>query len=356
MYVSIWWLACAFPLQVEAFVGASLRSNPNQEVTSSSNRGSVVVCSGTKNENDWDKYNKLAKPDSYWDMSLLDFHNTAQDEKQGLTGSLETWNEEFEEELATISEWKDSFDRNGFADFTPPMTEGLNCLIVGDGSAFGRASSRKVRLPWDDVQQGSAVVTSIPVAGALMDGDDDDTDDMLIDTSGGGANLVPSGPTTTTSIASKENKLPAEEAPDSSSSSLKMVDPNKPAAAYDCIVDQGLMESILAVDNYDEETIQGLVFDAANAIREHGIYVVVTSTMAESTRNLIEKYSLEAGLEWDFILDGISNDEQVVSVARRFNNGAMPKMPKGWMSRYQAKPFGGKLEKLLGTSSSFFPF
>ena len=60
--------------------------------------------------------------------------------------------------------------------------------------------------------------------------------------------------------------------------------------------------------------------------------MLVTEELTQESRDMLEEYGLEAGLEWQFELDGIS-DGQVVSVARRFCTGEMPKV--GRLSRYQ---------------------
>jgi len=130
--------------------------------------------------------------------------------------------------------------------------------------------------------------------------------------------LVRSAPTVTKSSAS--------------SSAIRVQDSNKQAAVYDCIVDQGLMDRILALENSDE-TVRELMEEAAVAIKDLGIYVLVTKELTEDSRRVLEEYGLKAGLEWQFELDGISDDTQVVSVARRFCTGEMPKV--GRLSRYQ---------------------
>jgi hypothetical protein len=73
--------------------------------------------------------------------------------------------------------------------------------------------------------------------------------------------------------------------------------------------------------------------EAAVAIKDLGIYVLVTKELTEDSRRVLEEYGLKAGMEWQFELDGISDDTQVVSVARRFCTGEMPKV--GRLSRYQ---------------------
>jgi hypothetical protein len=116
---------------------------------------------------------------------------------------------------------------------------------------------------------------------------------------------------------------------DPSESQKIRVNGGKDAAVYDCIVDQGLMRAVLD----HEEIVRELLLEAAVALREHGIYVLVTKTLSAETKALLEQHSIEAGFEWNFELDGISDDASQVSVARRFNTGKMPKIGK--LSRFQ---------------------
>jgi len=329
------------------------------------------------NKLDWDpKSNpKIAQLPSYSDNWLLNFHNWDQSEKQLVTNSLAAWNEEIRNEQATIIEWQDSFQRNDLADFTPPMSNGLNCLMIGDDFDMFNDGSLRVKLPWEEEPEAQITslrvleesVVDIPKEDSITEiteqrqrtvgieetnedikdnddeiiitvNDDDDTKDayqsengvstavaVLAEGSTGGKNggmvrteLVRSAPTVTKSSAS--------------SSAIRVQDSNKQAAVYDCIVDQGLMDRILALENSDE-TVRELMEEAAVAIKDLGIYVLVTKVLTEDSRRVLEEYGLKAGLEWQFELDGISDDTQVVSVARRFCTGEMPKV--GRLSRYQ---------------------
>lgn len=316
--------------------------------------GDIRHESNTENRKTKDKENekwKLSKP-TYSDEFLFNFHNQAQEEKQLETNSLVVWNDNIAREHEKISEWKDSFDRNGLADFCPPMNVGMNCLIVGDGSTLFERDERggdvvshmdnapseigeeKLRrddqLPWEDTP--GAYVTSLhevmprTINGglSLRQGDSSLADEI-------------NASTLTSPLSEWQTQLRPQLDRDTSSSStwLHVADPERPAAAYDCIVDQGLMGSVLALEEKASrgKVVRRLLLEAATAIREHGIYVLVTPTMSEETQDLILDGSREAGLEWQFALDGISDELQVVSVARRYNNGAMPKI--GRLSRFQ---------------------
>lgn len=48
-------------------------------------------------------------------------------------------------------EWHDAFIRSGFVDFTPPLTDFLFCLMVGDsggGTSSGHTENSSSQLPW----------------------------------------------------------------------------------------------------------------------------------------------------------------------------------------------------------------
>ena len=190
------------------------------------------------------------------------------------------------------------------------------------------------KLPWEDLPE--ADITSLRVVSTHHD------QDLLLPFDGneksGGGGLTKSttnGMMTTTSISTtlismpsttqNTNNIDDDEIP--SSSKIRRSD--KKASVYDCIVDQGLLSAVLN----NEETVQELLLEAAVALREHGIYVLVTQNLTDETKSLLESMSLDAGLEWEFELDGISDETSQVSVARRFCTGAMPKV--GRLSRYQ---------------------
>lgn len=309
----------------------------------------VKLRAGNNNEGgkiDWkpESNPKIAQLPSYSDNWLLNFHNWDQSEKQLVTNSLAKWNEEIRNEQATIIEWQDSFQRNDLADFTPPMSNGLNCLMVGED--FGVVNddddgNGRVKLPWEE--ESGAQITTLRVLEESVVDDTPEKGGLVIEstkvseiptetaitTSGqsiAGTNggriqteLVPYVSTTTTT-------------PSGSSSAIVAQDPNKQAASYDCIVDQGLLDRILPLEN-SHETVHELLEEAAIAIKDLGIYVLVTKELTEESRKILDDYGLKAGLEWQFELDGISDDTQVVSVARRFCTGEMPKV--GRLSRYQ---------------------
>jgi hypothetical protein len=259
---------------------------------------------------------------SYLDELLLGFHNHGQDEMQLETNSLAVWNEQLQEEQRSVKEWQDSFQRNGLADFTPPMSLGLNCLMVG-GEDFG---GENTKLPWED--KAEATVTPLRISAESIHVTDPAE-------SGNGAIKIAMKATPPIENENSFTIIKTEAIGRDTATSLSVKDPNKAAAAYDCIVDQGLLEAVLALS--DGNAVQELLLETATAIREHGIYVFVSrAPLLPQTKALLEECSILAGLEWHFELDGISNMEQsseVVSVARRFCTGAMPSV--GRLSRFQ---------------------
>lgn len=364
------------------------------------------------NDNDtieWDadsnhKIQKIGRLASYSDNFLMDFHNWDQSEMQTVTNSLSVWNEEIRNEQKNIVEWQDSFQRNNLADFTPPMSNGLNCLMVGDTGGEGEEGDgvNRVKLPWEN--EPEAKITSLRVLDIEDEDEDEDVvnDDYLstiktpiattartqmeeemkttstageeiiitvecdnenendiLDSSNDNNNvdvISPQGSMTSAMIAScgtngatvrtelivSNTKVTTKtKATDSTTASstwatdkIRVQDPSKQrAAVYDCIVDQGLMDKVLKLDN-NHEAVRELLEEAAIAIREYGIYVLVTKgILTKETRTLLEDCGDKVGMEWEFELDGISNNIEVVSVARRFCAGEMPKV--GRLSRYQ---------------------
>mmetsp|Transcript_16021 Transcript_16021/g.40188 ORF Transcript_16021/g.40188 Transcript_16021/m.40188 type:complete len:244 (+) Transcript_16021:1-732(+) len=238
------------------------------------------------------------------------------------------------------------------------MSNGLNCLMVGDGFDVvnDNDGNKRLKLPWEE--EPEAQITSLRVlpesvadtrdsveeiidkseSTVPINGEDDEvviTIDSGDDNDDEVVSLAKSGRSTSgTNGAMIRTELVAPDSAtaSSSSSAIRSMDANRQAAAYDCIVDQGLMDRILVLEN-SHETIRDLLEEAAIAIADLGIYVLITKELTEDSRKILQDYGLKAGLEWQFELDGISDDTQVVSVARRFCTGEMPKV--GRLSRYQ---------------------
>lgn len=262
---------------------------------------------------------------SYSNNFLLDFHNLAQSEYQGVTNKLRLWNEKLKEEQFSFVEWQDSFHRNGLSDFCPPMSSNLNCLIVGEGIEGQTANGPVPKLPWEE--EAEADITSLKVNTDSMS---TEPFALSLDKTDSCDDAEPAAP-----IIRVERVLSEDQSTNNNKDSGSSISSaTTQAAVYDCIIDQGLMEAVLALDN--EQAIQELSMEAATSIREHGIYVLITAQpLTEQQQGWLKASGIAAGLEWELELDGISDPklQQIVSVARRFNTGAMPKVGK--LSRYQ---------------------
>lgn len=268
---------------------------------------------------------------SYSDNFLLSFHNQAQDEKMTETNSLSVWNEELAKEQASVKEWQDSFQRNNLADFTPPMSAGLNCLMVGAPEEDG------TKLPWEDEAEATVTPLRIPEEATKVVLDmvpimnhNSNTDDGAIvvlsdSTNTKAKHMLPAPNDISVASGSKKETTASNRATLSKASQT-------PAASYDCIVDNGLLDAVVALK--DKKAVQDLLLEAATAIRELGIYVYIAKEpLSAETKHVLEETSELAGLEWEFELDGLFENGEFVSVARRYNNGLLPSVGK--LSRFQ---------------------
>jgi hypothetical protein len=74
------------------------------------------------------------------------------------------------------------------------------------------------------------------------------------------------------------------------------------------------------------DAVGQLFLEATRRIKEHGVYVVVTKNGMLSAD--VQDYLVSAGellgMEWKFDLDGISDDETSVSVARKYFSDELP--------------------------------
>ena len=302
---------------------------PKQQQQQQRRRQSTAVAATPDNNKEkapWNRHD-LGRLPSYSDNWLLEMHNWDQHQKITTTNGLTTYNEKLEQEaLETgILEWQGSFQRNGLADFTPPMTTaGMQCLMIGDDIEARNPNQRnhfQTKLPWEE--EAEADLTQLRVvrtgeSSSIGDGEEDENTDM-VSTLQTQLVLMPSQSTTQSQSSSN------------GSSALRVS--KDTAAVYDCIVDQGLLGSVLAEKKPDQQVHQ-LLQEAAMALREHGIYVLMTSTpLSAQQKSLLESLTNDCGLDWQFDLDGISDETQQVCVARRFNAGEMPKV--GRLSRYQ---------------------
>ena len=194
-------------------------------------------------------------------------------------------------------EWHDSFLRNGLVDFVPPLTEHLNCLLLGHG--LSTASSRQ--LPGDAYVlqlEGATHGTAGSMERAVVDAM---------------SSSYPSSSNLMERLWQDDQLLPtAQDTPQ-----------------YDCILDRGLMDELLHSPG-KESDIGLLLLEATRRIREHGVYVLITRPGALSSplREYLVDMGFVLGLQWRFDLDGISDDEINVSVARKYFTGELPPVGK----------------------------
>lgn len=272
---------------------------------------------------------------SYSDSWLRRFFWGQQKDYQLGTNAVALYNEAQQREQREIKEWQDSFERNGLADFVPPISDGMECLMVGDG-LFGRSTKNNnnnkqqnnkntelegdaqyleqpviMKLPWE--VEAEAAITSLRILEASPP-EEDDGDDRMVRT------VLDNKPLVVTAAADFQ-----------SNNGKALARMEKDVTMYDCIVDKGLMDAVLVLDN-NRDTVRELVHEASNTIRELGIFVVVTRHMSEETKEFLTECSKEVGLDWKFDLDGITNEQTTVSVARRYMEGEMPEVGK--LSRY----------------------
>ncbi|CAJ1947263.1 unnamed protein product [Cylindrotheca closterium] len=283
---------------------------------------------------------------SYSDNFLLNFHNQAQDEKQTETNSLKLWNEELAKEQLSVKEWQDAFARNGLADFTPPMSAGLNCLMVGAPATEDNGT----KLPWEDEAEATItplripektsttkvmdMIDTMPIEDAIVLSDDSSRKEKS-----SSSNMILSTDEPSDIIVSTSHSSPKSSASSKNNQATLSKASQTPAASYDCIVDHGLLDSVVALSSSADAdkkqgVVQELLVEAATALREFGIYVYVSAEpLSVETRQTLQEASELAGLEWQFELDGLLECGEVVSVARRYNNGVLPSVGK--LSRFQ---------------------
>ena len=193
-------------------------------------------------------------------------------------------------------EWHDSFVRNGLVDFVPPLTEHLDCLLLGQGL---RTSSRQ--LP------GDAYVNELQLESDVA----------------------------THQVGSMERAVKqATSGVHPSTSSLmelllhndQLLKPTMDPPQYDCILDRGLMNELLHSSPGKEADVGLLLLEATRRIREHGVYVLITrpGALSSTMKEFLVDMGIVLGLQWRFDLDGISDDEINVTVARRYFTGELP--------------------------------
>jgi len=189
-------------------------------------------------------------------------------------------------------EWHDSFVRNELVDFVPPLSSHLNCLLVGEN--------------------GMPYLKSLPSTGI----DDDERHDR------------------DKSHCHAETPLVATSSyPDDEATTLTrlldgiLAQNRHDDTDYDCILDRGLMDELLA--SHADRDVGLLLLEATRHIREHGVYIVVTQQeFDEEMKEYLVNVGALLGMQWKFDLDGISDEDVSVSVARKYFTGELPTVGK----------------------------
>ena len=273
---------------------------------------------------------------AYNDDALFQFHMMTQRQKIRDYSAMDTYvNTESLWNLA----WHDSFVRNGLMDFVPPLTDDLSVLVVG--SRFqGPDAVGEIDGDTTDETQSSTLAamneeeldSDSPVANAAASSDDSSIESSLTKSS-----LIQQQQSQDSSCSflaavfnNNDNTFDENESSSSSSSS------ELEFTSYDCIMDKGVLADLCASADEDSSSndyknkkdMARLLYEATKRIREQGIYVANTAPMSIETKEYLSKLGEYLGLQWEFDLDGISDDNLSVSVARKF--GSCPII--GWQS------------------------
>ncbi|KAL7494058.1 hypothetical protein ACHAWT_002826 [Skeletonema menzelii] len=254
---------------------------------------------------------------AYNDDALFQFHMMTQRQKIRDYSAMDTYvNTESLWNLA----WHDSFVRNGLADFVPPLTDGLSVLVVGNRfqgpDTVGEIEGTK------DENQSS---TLAEINEEAASGDDSSMETSLTQQS------QDSSCSFLAAVFNNDNAFDKDERSSSSSSSTELE-----FTMYDCIMDKGVLADLCASadddssrnDYKNKKDMARLLYEATKRIREMGVYVANTAPMSFETKEYLSKLGEYLGLQWEFDLDGISDDNLSVSVARKF--GSCPII--GWQS------------------------
>jgi len=223
-----------------------------------------------------------------------------------LLGTEDTW-----------KEWHYSFSRNGLTDFLPQFSDNLDCLMLGteaeDTMESTTSTSEQGFLPWQQVDShASSIITNLPLE-AYGEGESYSRAEL------------------TTNESNLEYKHQVSRLVARTSESITQVGEQR----FDCILDGGIMDAVVSslpstvtwhsrggpvalIDLYE------LMQKANLAIREFGIYVAITEiSIPGHAKEYLVAMGEVMGLEWTFDLDGLSNDEYSVSVARKYFTGAV---------------------------------
>ena len=208
-------------------------------------------------------------------------------------------------------EWHYSFSRNGLTDFLPQFSDHITCCLIGggdgndngvvEGHSLPGTSKLGSQLPWQvDSDAGCTITRGV-------DADQSATTDTNLQYKSNAVHGKLSTATTTI-IETKEK-------------------------GFDCILDGGVMNAVM--DALPENVtwhsragpqalleLHSLMSEANAAIREFGIYVAITDgPVPNHAKEYLVAMGEVMGMQWKFELDGLSNEDYCVSVARKYYNG-----------------------------------
>lgn len=288
--------------------------------SSRSINGSITRLYYTEDNNRGSSLSKKA----YNDDALFQFHMMTQKQKIRDYSAMDTYvNTKSLWNLA----WHDSFVRNGLADFVPPLTDSLSVLVVGNRfqgpTAMGEIEDTKDETTSSSSgeEDSASVISALTVPGGDFD---DDAESMSTQQS------QDSSCSFLAAVFDDHNRFEDDESSSSRSAELEFT-------SYDCIMDKGVMADLCASADDDDDSnndyknkkdMARLLYEATKRIRESGVYVANTAPMSLETKEYLSKLGEYLGLQWEFDLDGISDDDVSVSVARKF--GSCPTI--GWQS------------------------
>jgi hypothetical protein len=266
---------------------------------------------------------------SYNDGALFDFHQRTQSEKisdyEGSSTYVNT------NELWNLA-WHHAFVQNDLADFVPPLTDFLQVLTIGD-------ENNSVGADNNELLEDFSGKPAAALEGEVIDDDDDAGAEPLGDKAEEEPTLSKKKPAINAS--SQNNNAAAETTQNTNNvfgflgNLLKMNNKNEDNSpkssaielvTYDCILDRGLMAQLLAASQ--EESCTELLLEATKKIREHGVYILQSPPLDDATKKYLSNVGDVLGLQWEFELDGISDDTGSVSVARKYFVGELPTMGK----------------------------
>ena len=211
-------------------------------------------------------------------------------------------------------EWHYSFSRNGLTDFLPQFSAHISCCLIGGGDDNSGNAGRSIagtsqlgtQLPWQVDSDASCSITH-----------------------GGVADQSATATTSDAHLLHKSNTVLGNLA----TATTSMVESGE--EGFDCILDGGVMNAVVSSlpDTVTWHSRAGpqallelhnLMQEANAAIREFGIYVAITEgPVPNHAKEYLVAMGEVMGMQWKFELDGLSNEDYSVSVARKYFSGVV---------------------------------